>query len=263
MVSHWEVINMNKKLLVLLGFAIGVIIALLVIVTHTPKTEATVIPKTNVCHCEQPDSDSPFQCQTLNIAIPAAAAHLLQHDADYAGECQVEATPTPTCTPTPTEEVTPTPTDTPKDYCETLPGVQAEDVDCPEEEEPTPTPTDEPRVTPTPGEPGNPPTFAGSSTNPPGVCPINDIGNVANINVKTTGNKGELLVQWSIPQNADKVHIIYGLEQHAQHSLLNTPNDGNEVIRNLVSGKHYWFAVAGVRDCGVGSYSRWFDPLVP
>lgn len=120
-----------------------------------------------------------------------------------------------------------------------------------------------PKEEPTPGLPGNSPTFAGSSTNAPGVCPISNIGDVANIYVKQTGNKEELEVQWSLPENADQVHIEYGLQQSAEHALLNTPNDGNEVIRNLKSGEHYWFRVAGVRECGVGNYSNWFDPIVP
>lgn len=122
---------------------------------------------------------------------------------------------------------------------------------------------EEPESTPSAEPKGDPPIFAGSSTESPAVCSVKDIGNVANINVKTTDNSGELEVQWSLPERADKVHIEYGLEQNAQHALLNTPNDGNEVIRDLVSGNHYWFRVAGVRDCGVGSYSNWFDPLVP
>lgn len=129
---------------------------------------------------------------------------------------------------------------------------------CEEEEEP-----EQPEQPREPGQKGTPPTFQGSTTEAPGVCGINDIGNVANIYVKTTGNAGELEVQWSLPENADKVHIIYGLEQKAEHALLNTPNDGNEVIRDLTSGRHYWFAVAGVRDCGVGNYSNWYDPIVP
>lgn len=153
---------------------------------------------------------------------------------DTDGECEeVEATPTPTPTidPTPTPEVTQTPT-----------------------EEPTPTPTETPK---------NNPTVSSGGSSAPGVCSISDIGNVANIYVVTTGEKGELEVQWSLPSNANQVHIEYGLEQYAQHSLLNTANDGNEVIRGLKSGEHYWFRVAGVRDCGVGAYSSWFDPIVP
>lgn len=103
----------------------------------TREAEGTYIPKVNLCHCEQPDSDEPFQCQTLNIAVPAAAAHLLQHDADYAGVCQEEPTPTPT----PTEE---------PEVCEDESATNyGKEEEC-EYEEPTPTPTDQPDPTATP-----------------------------------------------------------------------------------------------------------------
>ena len=164
----------------------------------------------------------------------------------------------------------------PKDYCDTLPGVQKEDEDCPpiiidpcdvelKRSIVEVDPCEEPEVTPTPEqpkEPSNPPVFAGSSTGTP-QCGDSKPSNVANINVTVTGNKGELEVQWALPTGGDRVHIEYGLEQNAQHALLNTPNDGNEVIRDLVSGKHYWFRVMAVNGCAVGDPSIWFDPIVP
>lgn len=146
-------------------------------------------------------------------------------------------------------------------------------------QEPEVTPTEEPEVTPTvepTKEPEQPviiptsqpepcrencnPQVQGSTTG--SECTIKDIGDVANINVKGTGKKGELEVQWSLPANADKVHIEFGLGKKAEHALLNTPNDGNEIIRDLKSGQHYWFRVMGVRECGVGKPSNWFDPIV-
>lgn len=150
----------------------------------------------------------------------------------------------------------------PVDYCDTLEGVQAEDADCPEV---TPTPTEEPEVTPTPTEEpkGTPPTFVGSSTEAPGVCGDARPTRVANINVVSHGVKGELEVQWALPTGGDRVHIEYGLGQNAEHALLNTPNDGNEIIGGLNSGSHYWFRVAGVNGCAVGDYSGWFDPIAP
>lgn len=66
------------------------------------KAEATYVPKAYVCHCEQPDSQSPFQCQTLYLPLPGVAAHLTQHDADYAGSCiEVEPSPSPSVSPEP------------------------------------------------------------------------------------------------------------------------------------------------------------------
>lgn len=227
----------NKWKLILLGI-IAVIVAFLVIRLFIPKAEATQVQKYYICHVENPDEGGVNQ-QTLHLPLPGYLAHLFQHDADYSGAC-VEPEP---------------------EVCEDESALnygKEEECEYPEEE-PTPTPEE-----PKPEEPqGNPPTFAGSSTGAPGVCPINDIGTVANIFVKTTGEKGELEVQWSLPERADQVHIEYGLEQKATHALLNTPNDGSEVIRDLESGKHYWFRVAGVRGCGVGQASGWFDPIVP
>ena len=189
--------------------------------------------------------------------------------------------PTPTSTPIPTiiPTSTPVPTDTPSptatptlppepEVCEDENATNyGEEEECEYEEEPTPTLSPEPTREPTPTEepklPSTPPTFQGSTTEAPVTCPINTVGNTANINVLSTGQKGELEVQWSLPSGADKVHIRYGLEQVAQYALLNTPNDGNEVIGGLTSGSHYWFSVAGVRDDCVGAYSSWFDPIVP
>lgn len=131
----------------------------------------------------------------------------------------------------------------------------------------TPTPTEEPTPTPVEEEKhetgGTPPVFAGSSTDAPGVCKDDSIGRSANIFVKTTGNTGELEVQWALVPGADRAHIVYGLGQSPEHALLDTENDGSEVIRNLKSGQHYWFAVMGVKGCATGPLSSWYDPIVP
>src|SRR5574343_1399940 len=140
---------------------------------------------------------------------------------------------------------------------------------CPEEEGDQPTgpclPVDE-TPSPTPEQPqsgGWSPEPEGnkSTTDAPGVCSINDIGDVTNINVLTgTPNDGTVEVQWSLPQNADQVHILYGeYGKPYEHALLNTPNDGHEEIHGLKNGVNYNFKVAGVRGCGVGNYSKEFD----
>jgi len=182
----------------------------------------------------------------------------------YNNNCNVpQPTPTPTATPTVTPEVTPTPTEEP-DPCENEEVSRiALDIDpC---EEPTPTPTEEPTPTPIEDKGGWSPEPEGnrSTTNAPGVCSINDIGDVANINVLTgTPNDGKLTVQWSLPQNADKVHILYRqYDEDFKYALRNTPNDGEEEIGGLKNGVNYAFKVAGVRACGVGNYSKEFDPL--
>jgi hypothetical protein len=178
------------------------------------------------------------------------------------------ATPTvkPTNTPVPTATVEPTatPTEEPKcdDECVTATPTPTTQV--------TPTPTEQVTPTPTVEQPQADTTNHnsarqggdGSAGSPPGPCTDSIPSTVASINVKSTGIKGELEVQWALPLGADKVHIQYGLEKIAQYALLNTPNDGNEIIRGLTSGNHYWFSVAGVNGCAVGNYSNWFDPIV-
>ena len=255
---------MQNKVLFVVFIVIAAFLAWMWI--GSPKVGATALPKVDVCHCES------NECETLNIAAPAAAAHLVQHDDDYLGVCQVPEEPTDVCENIDgIQEETPEGyindqgycyiPEEPKDYCDTLEGVQAEDEDCPrDEEQPSPTPTDEPKDEPKGDNAGDP---DGPSTPTVPVCTDKVPGRVANINVVTTGNTGELEVQWSIPEAGNSAHIEYGLEQYAQHALLNTPNDGNEVIKNLVSGNHYWFRVAGVSGCSVGEWSTWYDPLVP
>lgn len=241
----------------------------------TQKVEATLSHVT-ICHKES----QPWQ--TLSVAIAAIPAHLAHGDS--LGACpEPTSTPTPSPTnepsPTPSEEPSPTPTG------ETSPTPTVEPSVSPS---PTPDPCEEnvllkvvindqivlnqedpcDRITPTPTilTPTETPhtnvdhSSSGSGGN---LCGDTRPARVANINVVTTGNIGELEIQWALPIGADKVHIEYGLEKNAQHALLNTANDGNEVIRNLTSGEHYWFRVAGVNGCAVGEYSDWFDPIVP
>lgn len=156
------------------------------------------------------------------------------------------------------------------DYCQTVEGIQSEDYDCPKEELPDFCPEEgyqpygpceEPKEEPKGGPSDE--RFAGSSTEAPGVCSDTKPGDVANINVVTgTPNDSKLEVQWSLPLGADKVHILYGeYGKPYEHALLNTPNDGNEVIDHLKNGVNYNFKVAGVNGCAVGNYSKEFDPM--
>ncbi|MEK6884746.1 MAG: hypothetical protein AABY22_34255 [Nanoarchaeota archaeon] len=72
--------------------------------------------QTTICHCETSDGDDPFQCQTLNVGLPAAESHLEEHENDYEGACEEDLSPTPTpeeITPTPTLETEPTITSSP------------------------------------------------------------------------------------------------------------------------------------------------------
>lgn len=235
-----------KKLII---FCVSLLVLLAGVVTiSTQKADATVVSKVTLCHKQV------WPHITIEVALSAVPAHLAHGDS--IGAC-VSVTPTVTVTPSPTITVSPTPS------CEGGEVYSIRQI-CPTEE-PTPTPTVE--VTPTPTEKvesggGSAPTFAGSSTEAP-QCGDTKPGKVANINVVSTGERGVLVVQWALPSGADKAHIEYGLEKEPQHSLLETPNDGNEVIHELNSGQHYWFRVAGVNGCAVGDWSDWYDPIAP
>lgn len=194
-----------------------------------------------ICHT------NPAQSVTLSFQnVQSYNGHLgTPHNTetfDTDGECLVEVTPTPT------DEPTPTPTDEPE--CE---------VEC-EEPEITPTPTEEPCRE----NCGTPPTFAGSSTEAP-ICSDRVPGKVANIFVATgTPNDGKLEVRWlSDEPKGNKAHIRYteGNGENWNHALLNTDNDGIEVIGGLINGTHYNFQVVQVNGCAVGPWSSTYDPL--
>ena len=99
----------------------------------------------------------------------------------------------------------------PKDYCDTLEGVQAEGEDCPEVT-PTPTeeltPTEEPRCT---GECGSAPTFQGSTTEAPkpDTCTIRfDAPNIVSYSKL---NGGRTINWWkSEDTGIEKQAIVYG-----------------------------------------------------
>lgn len=131
--------------------------------------------------------------------------------------------------------------------------------DCsPTEEEPTPTPTVDQGSGWSPTPEGN-----NSTTGAPGVCQSKPIGGVASINVlQGDPNDGTVTVQWSLPLNADHVHVIYGEQGSGwQHALLNAQNTGSADIHLLKNGVKYTFAVAGVNGCAVGKWSAGFTQL--
>lgn len=162
--------------------------------------------------------------------------------------------PTPTLTPSPTATPSPTiiPTPTPTPSCEQL-----------ENCEPEVTPT--PRVTPVPEVPHPQPQLGLTTAPPPDapVCSNETPGLVANIFVAVgTPNDNKLEVRWTpVEPKGPKAHILYGEYGRAfEHALLNTDNDGSEVIGGLKNGVNYRFKVAQVNVCSVGPWSSEFDP---
>lgn len=210
---------MKSKNLFIVLFLSGFIAGLVLFSrASVQKTEATFTPKTYVCHCES------NECHTLYIAIPSAISHVLQHDDDYYGKCK-EVEPTPT----PTEEVTPTPI-----------------------EEVTPTPEVTPEVTPTPGQGGgNPPTFAGSSTEAP-QCPDKAPTKTgANFHIYRKGE--DVIAKW-FPTEGNKAHIYYvNLNDAADsHALRDVENDGYEDNLHLLGSKDWRFGLQQANGCAGG-----------
>lgn len=95
------------------------------------RAEASV--KKTLCH----------NGQTIEVALPAFFYHLQHHEEDYAGECEepvvdvcenLEGVQETTPEGYVNDEGTCYVPEEPKDYCDTLEGVQAEDEDCPKPE---------------------------------------------------------------------------------------------------------------------------------
>lgn len=226
---------MTRQQGIILAILIGLILLICGLLLTGPKdVEATVLPKVDVCHYDGQSGNY----QTLNIAVPAAIAHLQQHEPDYPGECDEEEV-----TPTPTPEVTPTPTEEPciEDEGQVFLMVSEDDELC-----------EEPEVTPTP-EPEPQPEVIVTSSGPVGRgdCPdSNPEKPAANVHVYRDGDTAT--VKW-VPDNASAVHL-YWFENQApdnKHALASLPNDGEEVINGL--GTLDWtFGVQQVNGCSGG-----------
>jgi hypothetical protein len=170
----------------------------------------------------------------------------LQHDADYAGECEEP-------------EV---------DYCDTLDGIQKEDEDCPvvidpcadgleivykeepcEEPTPTETPVEEPKGSPTDER------FAPSSTEAP-VCTTGETVKAVE-NPHVIRNGAEATVNFFITEG-NSANVFYGIvgEPHWQHAVADVkPNSDNFVsltIKNLDPVGDYDFGIQQKTNCGGG-----------
>ena len=165
---------------------------------------------------------------------------------------KVCASATPTASPSATPVVTATPSASPS------PSSTPSESPVPSE---TPTPSETPEATPS--STPTPEVMVETPLTEAGVsaCDATAPAKVPNIFVTNAG-VGKLEVRW-IPTGGNKAHIVYGLEAGKPlFSLIDTPNDGVEVIGNLVSGKHYWFAVTNGDGCAWSQLSNWYDPIV-
>ena len=231
-------------LLVVLG-VLAILLAFSFFVTM--KAGAFFVPKVNVCHCERPDGDNPFQCQTLNVAVPAAIAHLTQHDADYAGSCQIEE-------PTPAPTVTPTPTPVDEDKCDE--GYIEVDEQCVPDEVPTPTPTD----IPGPGFP-QPQLGTGEGSLAPKCSEPAPVVQPRNVNVVRNGSVAN--VAW-IPGDESVIDIFYTEGKRTDnasswpHALIveywKHAIQGQATIGGLNPSLDYSFALRSRNACSGGEF---------
>lgn len=138
------------------------------------------------------------------------------------------------------------------------------------EPSPQPTPVPETSPVPTPEPPCGvecQPVLVAKSVPSPNFCKDAVPGEVANIFVdRGEPNDGKLEVRWlnkEPHEGAKHAHILYTdtVPGDWKYALLNTPNDGIEVIGELKNGVHYWFAVMLVNGCQPGAISAAFDPI--
>lgn len=163
-----------------------------------------------------------------------------------------------TCVPVPTPPTCPDNASLNSDeHCVCNTGYHAadsEELSCVPDTNPTPTPT----TAPPSGGPGNPPTFAGSSTEAP-QCGIASVPQLpANVHVYRKGDQA--VVKW-FPTGGDQVHIYY--KQVAspdwQYSLTQA-NTGYAVINGLGT-LDITFTVQQVNGCSGGA-SATASPVV-
>lgn len=108
---------------------------------------------------------------------------------------------------------------------------------------------------------GNPPEFAGSTTNPP------DCGKPAPARpllyepghslLPKAVNGNEVRLNWLKVDNADRYTVAYGVS--SGNYIWGWPDAGNVdhfTVGNLNSGVRYYFAVRGVNDCMPGPWSQ-------
>lgn len=104
-----------------------------------------------------------------------------------------------------------------------------------------------PKEEPTPGLPGNPPTFAGSSTDAPGVCSASIPNAPANPLVWRKG--GSAIVQWLPDGTANQARIYWRINGQATWMYsLTTYNSGYVVINDL-GANDVTFGVAQFNGC--------------
>ena len=133
----------------------------------------------------------------------------------------------------------------------------------------TPTPTPKPcgedcdiTPTPTPTSGGNPPTFAGSSTNAPtGPLCVTPISAPILQGYKRVTPTSVELAWWPSVDNADNQFIIYGYSKDnltfATEALAG--DIGDYTINDLNANQIAWFEVEAVKQ-GCVSFSRLIDP---
>lgn len=170
-----------------------------------------------------------------NCCFPNSCIRFNSHSDN--GKCGPRTTPSPSPSPSPSPTLTPTPTP----EC---------DGDCV-----TPTP----EVTPAPsGNGGNPPTFAGSSTNPPAAPSCTVPFDPPILQGFERLSPTSVKFSWW-PGSADTFSIVYGYAE-GQESFGMTDIKGTSVTLNDLSpNTMVWGQVWGMKN-GCAEKSAWIDP---
>lgn len=218
------------------------------------EAEATFTPKVDVCHCATADNQVQ-NCQTLNIAIPAAIAHLAQHENDHAGACSQDV-----CSNIDgIQEETPQGYENSDGYCfvpedpelcedEAALNYRDEGV-CEYEEEP---PVEEQPVT----------TSESSGPPAPQVCEGRDLGGWSpTIDKVGRIDSDTVFAHWtSSTSNADDYILWYGLSEDNQPWNVKVENSQYAEVSGSQLTGHVWFRVQATDNCVLGPVSQPIDP---
>lgn len=206
---------------------------------HTPGNEVTLTFHTiqgYVGHLGTPHSgstyDTPGPCEeeepSPTPSVSPSPTPSVSPSVEPSPEPSPDPSPSPSPSPVPCEQ-TEEGCEEPKDYCDTLEGVQAEDEDCPREEpEPTPVPLSEPGVgCTTDCHPSySPPSCVGVYSDEPKWVHVDRV------------SPTEVRVEWAT-NHSTRNDLNYGyVGGNLEYGVWNLPGDAREFnIGNLEAGK--------------------------
>lgn len=131
---------------------------------------------------------------------------------------------------------------------------------------PTPTPSPTPSPTPAPPTPGGGSFSAPGPASPPGCSDQTPVGQADLFQINRTGSSAQLFFT-PVNDNTANYHVMYGFDMgqplFGMLSAPVTPTTNNGVqsiaINDLDPRAGYWFVIAPVNGCAVGTWSNWFQ----